>query len=83
MEHGRFLGLYAMSCHEWYKCFKLGRIFDNDLKSGTSSISMNDDLIEKMYAVIYENCHWSVCIVSECVTHMKSDGRCAQDRLFL
>ena len=48
--------LSRTQCHEWYQCFKLGRTsIEDDLKSGRPSMSMDDDRIEKVLAVISQN----------------------------
>jgi len=43
-------------CHEWYQRFKSGRTFiEDDLKCGRPSTSMDDDHVEKVFAVIRQN----------------------------
>jgi len=42
--------------HEWYQRFKSGRTsIEDDPKSGRPSISMDDDHVEKVVAVIRQN----------------------------
>ena len=48
--------LSRTQCHEWYQCFKLGRTSTEDNpKSGWTSMSMDDDHVEKVLAVIHQN----------------------------
>jgi len=43
-------------CHEWYQHFKQGRTsIEDDPKSGRPSMSMDDDRVEKVLAVIRKN----------------------------
>jgi len=52
-------GEYCMSrmpCHEWYQCYKSGRMsIEGNPISGRPSTSMDDDRIEKVLAVIRKN----------------------------
>ena len=60
-------------CHEWYQRFKLGRMsFEDDLKSGRPSMPMDDGYIEKVLAVIHQNCHLTIREVAEEVGICKS-----------
>jgi transposase len=44
--------------HKWYQRFKSGRTsVEDDPKSGGPSTSMDDDHVEKVLAVIRQNCH--------------------------
>ena len=48
--------LSRTQCQEWYHRFKLGRMsIEDDPKSGRPSTSMDDDLVEKVVAVIRQN----------------------------
>ena len=50
--------LSCVQCHEWYQHFKLGRAsIEDDPKSGWPSMSLDDDLVEKVLAVIHQNRH--------------------------
>ena len=47
--------------HEWYQRFKSGRTpIEDDPKSGWPSTSMDDDHVEKVLAVIRQNCRLNV-----------------------
>jgi hypothetical protein len=60
-------------CYEWYQHFKLGRASTKDnLKTGRPSTSMDDDYVEKVYAMIRENRHLTVRKVFEEVGITKS-----------
>jgi len=53
--------LSRMHCHDWYRRFKSGRTsIEDDPKSGQPSTSMDDDHIEKVLAVIRQNCRLTV-----------------------
>ena len=48
--------LSRTQCHEWYQRFKSGRTsIKDDPKSGRPSMSMDDDHVEKVLAVIRQN----------------------------
>ena len=65
--------LSRTQCHEWYQCFKLGRTsVEDDPKSGQPSTSMDDDHVEKVFALIRQNCCLTVCEVAEEVGICKS-----------
>jgi len=65
--------LSSKQCHEWYQHFKSGRMsIENDSKSGWPSTSMDDDHIEKVLAMICQNCRLTVCEVAEEVGICKS-----------
>ena len=65
--------LIRTQCHEWYQRFKSGRTsIEDDPKSGRSSTSMDDDNVEKVLAVIRQNCRLTVREVSEEVGAYKS-----------
>jgi len=60
-------------CHKWYQHFKSGRTsIEDDPKSGRPSTSMDDDHIEKVLAVIHQNCCLTVREVAEEVGICKS-----------
>jgi len=47
--------------HQWYQRFKSGRTFiEDDPKSGRPSTSMDDDHVEKVLAVVRQNCRLTV-----------------------
>ena len=53
--------LNRTQCHKWYQCLKSGRTsIEDDPKSGQPSMSMDDIHVEKVLAVIRENCCLSV-----------------------
>ena len=53
--------LSRMQYHEWYQRFKSGRTsIEDDPKSGWPSTSMDDDHVEKVLAVIRQNCRLTV-----------------------
>jgi len=58
--------LSPTQCQDWYQPFKSGRMsIENDPKSGRPSTSMNDDHIEKVLALIRQNCRLTVREVVE------------------
>ena len=58
--------LSRTQCHEWYQRLKSGRTsIEDDPKSGRSSMSIDDDQVEKMLAVIRQNCRLTVREVAE------------------
>ena len=60
-------------CHKWYQHFKSGRMpIEDDSKSGWPSTSMDNDHIEKLLAVVRQNCHLTVCEVAKEVGICKS-----------
>jgi len=60
--------LSRTQCHEWYQRFKSGRTsIEDDPKSGRTSTSMEDNHVEKMFAVIRQNHHLTVREVAEYV----------------
>jgi len=53
-------------CHKWYQHFKSGTTsIKDDPKSGRPSTSMDDIHVEKVLAVIRQNCHLTVREVAE------------------
>jgi hypothetical protein len=65
--------LSCIQCYEWYQRFKSGRMSsEDDPKTGRPSMSMDDDHIEKVHAVICESRRLTVCEVSEEVGIIKS-----------
>jgi len=65
--------LNLTQCHEWYQHFKWGRTsIEDDPKSGQPSTSMDNDHIEKVLAVICQNCRVAVREVAEEVGICKS-----------
>ena len=58
--------LSPTQCHKWYQHLKLGRTsIEDNPKFGWPSMSMDNDHIEKMLAVIHQNRHLTVCEVAE------------------
>jgi hypothetical protein len=58
--------LSCTQCYKLYQRFKSGRTFTEDNpKTGWPSTSTDDDHVQKVHAVICENCHLTVCEVSE------------------
>jgi len=65
--------LSGMQCHKWYHRFKSGRTsIEDDPKSGRPSMSMDDDHVEKVLAVIHQNHRLTVHEVAEEVGFCKS-----------
>jgi len=65
--------LSCTQCHKWYQCFKLGRTsIEDDPNSGQAFTSMDDDHVEKVLAVIRQNCRLTVSEVAEEVGICKS-----------
>jgi len=65
--------LSRTQCHEWYRRFKSGRTsVEDDPKSGRPSMSMDDDDVEKVLAVIRQNRRLTVREVAEEVGICKS-----------
>jgi hypothetical protein len=66
-------GLSHTQCYIWYQRFKSGRTStEDDLKTEWPSTSTDDYHVEKRHAAIRENCHLTVCEVSEEVSISKS-----------
>ena len=58
--------LSRTQCQKWYQHFKLGRTsIEDDPKSGRPSMSMDDDHVEKVLAVICQNHRVTVREVAE------------------
>jgi len=58
--------LSRTQCHEWYHRFKSGRTsIENDPKFGRPFMSMDDDHVEKVLAVIRQNRRVTVREVAE------------------
>ena len=58
--------LSRTQCHEWYQRFKSGRTsIEDDPKSGRPSTSMDDDHVEKVFAVIRQNLSLTVSEVKK------------------
>ena len=58
--------LSCMQCHEWCQHFKSGRTsIEDDPKSRRPSMSMDDDHVEKVLAVIHQNRRLTVREVAE------------------
>jgi len=65
--------LRRTQCHEWSQHFKLGRTsIEDDPKYGQPSMSMDDDHVENVLAVICQNRHLTVREVAEEVGICKS-----------
>jgi len=65
--------LSRTQCHEWYQHLKSGRTsIEDDPKSGRPSASLDDYHMEKVLAVIHQNCCLSVHEVAEEVGICKS-----------
>ena len=65
--------LSRTQCHEWYQCFKLGRMsIKDDPKSGWPSTSTDNHHVEKVLAVIHQNHRLTVHEVAKEVGICKS-----------
>ena len=65
--------LSCTQCHKWYQHFTSGRTsIEDDPKSGRPSMSMDDDHVEKVLAVIHQNRRLTLREVAEEVGICKS-----------
>jgi len=65
--------LSRTQCHEWYQRFKSVRTsIEDDPKSGRPSTSMDDDHVEKVFAVIRQNRRLTVREIAEEIGMCKS-----------